>query len=112
MAGKSLYIRVRGKVQGPFNLEELRSLRDRGVFRRFHEVSADRRAWTPAAALADLFGDPMAKVVGEETVVTAGGGRAQAAPVAGAATKDEWFYVDDDGGQQGPVTKTRLLELW
>jgi hypothetical protein len=55
MAEKSYYVRDRGKVRGPFDLAGLRALRDRGQFSSFHEISEDRRVWTTASALTELF---------------------------------------------------------
>jgi|GEM_PF-1473883 len=116
MSGKALYIRVRGKVLGPFSLEDLRSLRDRGQFRRFHEISEDRRSWAPATSLGELFpSEPIAQVVKEETVRLSDGG-ASGEPRDGtesrAAGNNEWYYADEAGGQQGPISKQKLLDLW
>jgi S1-C subfamily serine protease len=55
MSDKQLYVRVRGKVTGPFEFQQLRSLRDRGQFRRFHEVSEDRKLWVSASTISELF---------------------------------------------------------
>jgi len=58
MGERPLYIRLRGKVMGPFGDPQLRVLRDRGQFSSFHEISEDRRIWTSAAALPGFFGEP------------------------------------------------------
>lgn len=55
MNDKQLFVRVRGKVTGPFGLQQLQSLRDRGQFRRFHEVSEDRKRWVSASTISELF---------------------------------------------------------
>ena len=52
---ETLYIRVRGKVQGPFTLEEIRAMVRRGQFSRLHEVSSDRTHWTRGSNRPDLF---------------------------------------------------------
>lgn len=54
-AGERWFIRIQGVVQGPYSIDELRSLIRRGVFRRIHEVSQDRTTWQRAATLANLF---------------------------------------------------------
>jgi S1-C subfamily serine protease len=119
MSDKLLYIRVRGKVQGPFTVDALRAMRDRGQFRRFHEVSEDRRSWAPATALNELFpSESVAKAVAEDTTfeqVTEapsspeGNNDAQRAKVS---SRNEWYYVDETGGQRGPVSKAELQDLW
>src|SRR5229473_4716393 len=55
MQEKPLYVRIRGKVLGPFGFTQLKTLRERGQFRRFHEISEDRQNWVPASTLGDLF---------------------------------------------------------
>src|SRR5438445_3624562 len=116
MSGKPLYVRIRGKILGPFGLEELRSMRDRGQFRRFHEISEDRRTWASANSLGELFpSEPLAKVVGdgaapERASVAVSSGDAKGVQDTSAA--NDWYYVGDDGEQKGPVTKEQLLNLW
>lgn len=56
--GDAIYIRSRGKIDGPFTPDELRQLRRRGRFAEFHEISADRRTWQPATVLTELFAPP------------------------------------------------------
>src|SRR5262245_43979974 len=53
------YVRIRGRVLGPFSVPQLEDLRDRGQLRIFHEVSGDRLTWqSAAAALPELFAAP------------------------------------------------------
>ena len=52
------YVRTRGRTLGPFTWGQLESLRDRGQLARFDEVSQDRRSWTSAAGLPQLFQNP------------------------------------------------------
>jgi hypothetical protein len=55
MPEKPWYIRMRGKVLGPFGLERLREFRDEGQLQPFHEVSQDQITWEPLARLDGLF---------------------------------------------------------
>lgn len=50
-----LYIRVRGRVLGPYEREKLREQVRRGQLSRMHEVSEDGVTWTRASSYADLF---------------------------------------------------------
>jgi hypothetical protein len=106
------FIRVRGKVLGPFTLKRLKDLRSLGQFGRFHEISQDRKLWTSAATLTEVFTDA-AKVreygsaSGEAAPESGFAGQASATPAQAA----EWFYVDGSGQRNGPLTETDLLNL-
>jgi S1-C subfamily serine protease len=111
MSEARYYIRIRGKVLGPFDLAQLRRQRDRGQLSRFHEVSEDRITWMPASSLAELFpadGAPSRTKQSQPDGITAdppagGGDRAAAGPV--------WHYTNLRGKQIGPVTREQLLAL-
>lgn len=49
------YIRLRGREDGPYTLEDLSRLKSLGRFSTLHEVSTDRRKWSRANSL-DLGG--------------------------------------------------------
>lgn len=51
----SYYVRIQGRVLGPFQTHQLLSMRDRGQFKQFHEVSFDQRTWYPAGNFPELF---------------------------------------------------------
>jgi len=104
MPEQSYFIRIRGKVMGPFGMDQLRSLRDRGQFRGFHEFSEDRRTWQPATGLTDLFAN------GSGGASNAAFTAAPPAPVTPMA-QEEWYYVDAAGRKQGPLSDTQLEAL-
>ena len=110
MSETRLYVRIRGRVIGPFNFHQLKSLRDRGQFRRFHEVSQDGVHWAPASSLPELFANESAGRRASsaesrlETPRKAAGGNSPA-PVA------EWHYVNTEGQPCGPVSQEQLLDL-
>ncbi len=117
MDEKQLYVRVRGKVTGPFGLPQLKSLRDRGQFRRFHEVSEDRKSWAPASSIAELFpqtdnrsaGHPEGQFADAQTTDVLKQPRSAGTTMQGTA---QWYYVDGDGKEIGPVSREHLVELW
>lgn len=91
------FLRMQGRVTGPFDMVKLKSLRARGVLQPFHEVSADRSNWTPASSLTEIFASVSAVPV--------------AAPVAqdpdpalsGLPASQPWFYLDMRKEQIGPI---------
>jgi hypothetical protein len=117
MVEQRLYIRIRGRVTGPFSVQQLKTLRDRGQFRRFHEISPDRQRWMSASSLTELFapeatggsGAPLTFPELEEqapaNVAKQTGAKVRSAPV-------EWHYVDAAGHPRGPIRQDHLLNLW
>lgn len=50
-----LYLRMRGRVLGPYDQEKLRSLVRHGQLSRMHELSADATTWVQASTYPELF---------------------------------------------------------
>jgi hypothetical protein len=95
------FIRLRGRVTGPYDLGQLRNLRARGQFGRYHEVSSDQVRWSPAESLTEVFSERTgAIVVGSGTASTN-------VPAAGA----EWYYLTWEHQQAGPVSLEELQGL-
>jgi hypothetical protein len=117
MSEQQLYIRVRGRVSGPFTMPQLKVPRDRGQFRRFYEISPDRIQWTSASSLTELFApeavnDRNAPLTFPELEEPTPAKSARRSGKADLAQAVEWHYVDADGNPQGPVSQARLLGLW
>lgn len=55
---EAYYIRLGGKVQGPFGIAELHRLAKRGRFSRLWEVSEDGITWHRASEFPELFPSP------------------------------------------------------
>src|SRR5580704_25469 len=55
------FVRVRGRILGPFGLSQLHEMRERGQLQSFFEVSTDRVTWQTAGSVDGLF--PQAAVV-------------------------------------------------
>jgi hypothetical protein len=109
MPEQRFYVRVRGKVLGPFTLPQLRALIDRGQFRAFHEVSDDRKTWTSASGLEDLFPTERPERDDSERLP-------QGLPVDRVAPApplvEGWRYVSANGQEWGPVSRAVLLSLY
>jgi GYF domain 2 len=107
------FVRVRGKIHGPFDIEKLKKLHSRGQFSRAHEVSQDKRSWQPAGTLRELFATPdpplhqpgdnvflPADVEGEDTALHAGG----------PPDSTKWWYNAGDE-RHGPVSLMDLRQM-
>lgn len=109
MSEEQYFIRVRGRVQGPFDIDRLHLLAKRGQFSRLHEVSSDGTAWSRASDHPELFPSP-AETARRVPVGTRS--PEAAAPNAAAPPEPalEWFY-SRDGSQLGPVALNSLSAL-
>ena len=52
---QSLYLRVRGRVLGPYDMDKLQELVQRGQLSRMHEVSEDGINWSRSTKYPELF---------------------------------------------------------
>jgi len=115
------YIRLRGRVQGPFPAEKLQALARRGKFNRHYQVSTDRATWEPASRHPDLLPtggppklrqtpavdepsepvEPSEKVAEEPTLETL---------VEAGDDLQQWYYARD-GEETGPVTMETIQLL-
>ncbi len=106
-ASESLYyIRVRGKVEGPYNLPQAQALVRRGRLGRHHEVSQDRVNWKRASEFPELFATPMPR---HPQNAAAPPPPAESSEVP-SATPQNWYYAQD-GTEQGPVSLEELRQL-
>ena len=105
-----LYIRVRGRVLGPYDQEKLKSLARRGQLSRLQELSQDATNWVRASTYPELFvsEDPppvavASQAVSESRPATSGDGHAP----RGSA---RWWY-NKNGAEAGPVDQTALQSM-
>ena len=127
-----LYIRIRGRVLGPYDQEKLQSLARRGQLSRMHELSEDGINWVQASTYPELFvsgqvapptvepqpgsaephqemavqppvGSPQRE---QENVAPAPPPQAPAQPESG----QKWYY-EKDGAEVGPVDYALLQQM-
>lgn len=117
MSAEQYYIRVRGRVQGPFPISKLHLLAKRGQFSRLHEVSNDGKAWSRATDYPELFPAPIPSSQRGPFEAASRGASAGVAQesladqgVAAAEPAEEWFY-SRGGDQLGPVSLSQLSAL-
>lgn len=108
----SLYIRIRGRVQGPFEMEKLRGLARRGQFSRMHQVSTDGAQWQSASDYPELFASPVHAAAQEVTPAAEPLTPVPAAKSNGHTSSHTaaWFYTQGES-QRGPVDFEALKEL-
>lgn len=118
----NLYVRIRGRVQGPFDEERLRALARRGQVSRIHEVSEDGARWVKAGDFPDLFAAPQTPVESPAQAGANGAAASNSTAAAAAATtttsesqsaksSQAWYYVSQ-GTQQGPVERAQLEAMF
>ncbi|MFO7906687.1 MAG: DUF4339 domain-containing protein [Pirellulaceae bacterium] len=90
------FVRIRGRVQGPFSTEKLQLLVRRGQVSRTHEVSEDGTIWRRASEFPELFQDPT-PVSSSETRDTDTQTRDKGTDGDGGAAKDEAKHEADSG---------------
>jgi S1-C subfamily serine protease len=106
MSQTNYYVRLGMQLMGPFSLDQLRALKDRGRLQPFHSISTDGRTWQPASTLTELFPpEPQAQVAAH------GAGQAPSPLPSVSPPSESWYYMDSQGNQVGPVSQAKLLEL-
>jgi len=131
-----LYLRVRGRVLGPYDQEKLQLLVRRGQLSRMHEVSTDGTHWVRASTYAELFvGAPLKLVAPEMSVAApppaqlptndltmipfaeeavaqspASVAVSSPRPTASAAASRGWYY-ENRGAEHGPVDESVLRQM-
>ena len=101
MSDTLYFVRMRGRILGPFSAQQLQDQRDRGYFSAVHEVSTDRRNWSSAGTVSELF--PASGNAGEEEK------NKHTLPVPGA--EDYWFYLSPGGDRTGPISGSAIHDM-
>ena len=112
------YVRMRGRVLGPFSPSQLASLRDRGRLTDDHELSQDRRSWMRASEMPGVFAlsaqrEPQpARAVELEWPVSSSPGEAPApARISPAAQVEAQWFVARGTSHQGPMTHADVQRM-
>lgn len=112
------FVRTDGRVRGPYPLDVLLSMRNRGRLDSLAEVSHDRVAWMFATTIPGLFGSGSAISRDESLVidgeVVEGGADARHAAVQSSGNmltaRDAQWFVMVDGREDGPVSLAALQD--
>lgn len=108
MASEGYYIRARGKITGPFDLNALQKLVRRGSLSRIHEVSSDRISWASAGDFGELFTTRVSNAEADHSTTEHSQSATGQSPAGATTTK--YFYVQN-GVTIGPVPLAVLVSL-
>lgn len=108
-APANYFIRIQGKVLGPYSIAQLKTLIQRGQFGRGNEVSVDGKMWKSAMAIAHLFQEPSGnRTQSSSSATQEPHDSATAHP--GRSMAPIWYYAV--GNEQcGPVSVLDLRKL-
>lgn len=110
-----LFTRIGGRSQGPYSMEQLRTMVRRGILGRLHEVSPDGRNWQRATDYAELFvSDPTANVkvlaLADSDIELEPHPPIPSPPVVVPPPAPQWHY-SQSGERRGPVSQGDLEQL-
>lgn len=100
------YVKLRGKIRGPFSIQQLRRMTARGQFSRLHQVSIDNKlTWDSAEEILTTFMD-------EKKAERIPPDSQSSPPENGISQPEanvEWHYALDEQNL-GPVTEVELFK--
>lgn len=118
MTEKTYFIRWRGKMEGPFSLDDLKRRVSAGRLSRLHDISADQSSWQQAKDWPEIF-PPVAEAPAQGKAQEAEAGEPQhaLAPVEegaeGVPTLEEavTWYCEKQGQVEGPYATEDILAM-
>lgn len=108
------FIRLRGREDGPFSLDELRQLRALGRFSKIHEISVDRRHWERGATLTEIFASVRTRDTAEpsDEVTPSRPNRSESEDVVLVVDDHEEWHYSVDGQTYGPYPQDTMNGLF
>ena len=109
------FVRIRGKVHGPYSVKQLSALRSQGRLSETDEVSLDGNIWEPASTLEQLFTSLQKS---SQTKARESNAEPASIPASSTSTTSKpvrdasavWHYSVNDE-QLGPVTLNELRHM-
>jgi hypothetical protein len=107
-----LYIRMRGRVLGPYDQEKLRSLARHGQLSRMHELSTDATNWVQASTYPELFisTDVAPTEVGLESTSREVRESGRSDGQLPRSCDQRWWYRKNNS-DTGPIDETTLQQM-
>jgi len=113
----NLYVRIRGRVHGPFDTKKLKLMVQNGQLSRIHQVSIDGQEWQKAADFPDLFQTGVGRTVAaaSQSVAQPQSSHGKANQTHASTTPPgqadhEWYYSLNNE-RLGPVHFSKLQSL-
>lgn len=117
MSEATFFVKIRGRVLGPFPSKRLTQMVRQGDLSRIHQLSSDGKSWQPASAYPELFSVATAPPVQSPN---ASSPREKASKPAGVSSpmladdrddnQEQWYYGINDQST-GPVSTSTLERL-
>jgi hypothetical protein len=104
------YVRAGSKVTGPYDEDQLRALRKRGQFSPIHQISTDRIRWESSASLVKMLDSQASGSFAQLTSSPKGGTRPGQDNV-NSGSDGEWYYLNQDQQQFGPVALSTIQRM-
>ena len=113
--GNTYYVRVRGRVLGPYTLDAVSQMARKAQIGRSHEASLDGESWRPASEFPEIFERPPVPVA---TFVPSGAGPGDTA-IPGNPVQDLdsvsggvlWHFTRRGEQQPNPIPQSTLVNL-
>eukprot|EP00913_Durusdinium_trenchii_P023372 g21950.t1 len=110
------FVRVRGRMQGPFDEAKIRAMIERGRIGRHDQISVDGRHWERAGDWTELFstrGERKVRQTHEMAATRAGSRHSHADPndpSSGTSAEEQLWYYNDHDQQYGPLPLAELKQ--
>ncbi|MEZ6115711.1 MAG: DUF4339 domain-containing protein [Pirellulaceae bacterium] len=105
----SYYVRLRGKIAGPFDEQKLLELAKRGQFSRVHEVSSNQQEWQRAGDVFSFFQAKKSSRDASSSHSDRKGSQPANETNANAPSESSW-YLAHQGAEVGPMTFAELKQ--
>ena len=106
-----LYIRMRGRVLGPYDQEKLQSLARRGQLSRMHELSTDATNWVRASTYPELFvSEDLPPVAVTQDSLGDGHAPGKEEGQPRRTSGQRWWY-GKNGAEAGPVDQATVQQM-
>ena len=113
--GNTYYVRVRGRVLGPYTLDAVSQMARKAQIGRSHEVSLDGESWRPAAEFPEIFERPPAPAaMAVPSITLPADTPISAAPIQGPDVSSGgvmWHYTRRGEQQPAPISQSALVNL-
>ena len=109
------YVRVRGRVLGPYTLDAVSQMAKKAQIGRSHEMSLDGEAWRPASEFPEVFDRSLATQDVSSQLMPSFGGQYPPGSAVPQANPDPtgplWYYTFRGQQQTAAIPESALINL-